>query len=151
MALVPALLAIGPRRWPFLVRVGATGLAAEAAVRILPLDVAARLAGARLLLDGTVVTRDAWPELTDTERERCALALRVLGRRPFQSTCLRRSLVLAALLRRWRPALRVGVAKTAGAVAAHAWLEIDGATLDPEAVAYRGLAPVSRDPLAGTA
>ena len=80
--------------------------------------------------------------VTAAERERCSLALRALGRRPLRATCLRRSLVLASLLRRHRPALRVGVTKSGGAVAAHAWLEIDGATLDPEAAQYRGLAPV---------
>lgn len=142
MNLAATVLALGPRRWALLVRVAATAAVVEPAVRLLPLRTAARLAGARLELDQAVAERDAWPELTPAERERCALALRVLGRRPFRATCLRRSLVLASLLRRHRPALRVGVAKSGGAVAAHAWLEIDGATLDPEAAQYRGLAPV---------
>ncbi len=142
MALVPAVLALGPRRWPFLARVVVAGAVVEPAVRLLPLPLAARLAGARLVLDDAVATRDAWPELTDAERERCELALRVLARRPFRATCLRRSLVLASLLRRRRPDLRVGVSKRAGVVAAHAWLEIDGASLDPEAVQYRGLTPL---------
>lgn len=137
-----AVLALGPRRWPFLARVAVTAALVEAAVRLLPLRTAARLAGARLQLDGAVAARSAWPTLTPADRERCELALRVLARRPFRATCLRRSLVLASLLRRDRPALRVGVAKSGGAVAAHAWLEIAGATLDPEAAQYRGLAPV---------
>lgn len=137
-----AVLAVGPRRWPFLVHAATAAAAAELAVRVLPLRTAARLAGAHLVLDESVAARDAWAELTPAERERCTLALRVAGRRPFRATCLRRSLLLAHLLRRRRPALRLGVTKKGGAVAAHAWLEIDGATLDPEAVAYRGLAPV---------
>lgn len=142
MSLPATVLALGPRRWVLLARVVVTAALVEPAVRLLPLRTAARLAGARLELDHAVAERDAWSELTAAERERCTLALRALGRRPFRATCLRRSLVLASLLRRHRPALRVGVTKAGGAVAAHAWLEIDGATLDPEAAQYRGLAPV---------
>lgn len=142
MGLATTVLALGPRRWALLARVATTALVVEPAVRLLPLRTAARLAGARLELDQAVAERDAWAELAPADRERCALALRLLGRRPFRATCLRRSLVLASLLRRHHPALRVGVAKTGGAVAAHAWLEIAGATLDPEAAQYRGLAPV---------
>lgn len=142
MGLATTVLALGPRRWALLARVAATAVAVEAAIRLLPLRTAARLAGARLELDQAVAERDAWPGLAPADRERCELALRLLARRPFRATCLRRSLVLASLLRPHRPALRVGVAKSAGAVAAHAWLEIDGATLDPEAAQYRGLAPV---------
>lgn len=142
MRLAAAVLALGPRRWALLARVAGTAAMVEAGVRVLPLRTVARLAGARLELDTAVAERDAWPELSPRDRDRCALALRLLGRRPFRATCLRRSLVLASLLRRQHPALRVGVAKSGGAVAAHAWLEIAGATLDPEAAQYRGLAPV---------
>lgn len=142
MGLAATVLALGPRRWALLARVAATAVVVEAAIRLLPLPAAARLAGARLELAPAVAARDAWRELTPVDRDRCELALRLLARRPFRATCLRRALVLATLLRRRRPALRVGVTKTAGAVAAHAWLELDGATLDPEAAQYRGLAPV---------
>lgn len=142
MGSAATVLALGPRRWVLLARVAATAVVVEAAIRLLPLRTAARLAGARLELDQAVAERDAWHALTPADRERCELALRLLARRPFRATCLRRSLVLATLLRRRRPALRVGVTKAAGAVAAHAWLELDGATLDPEAAQYRGLAPV---------
>lgn len=139
---VARVIALGPRRWAFLARVAATAAVVEPAVRLLPLPAAARLAGARLDLGPHVAERDAWPELTPADRERCELALRVLAHRPFRATCLRRALVLATIVRRHRPALRVGVTKTAGAVAAHAWLELAGASLDPEAAQYRGLAPV---------
>lgn len=149
MGLPGTVIALGPRRWALLARVAATAVAVELAVRLLPLRTAARLAGARLELGPTVAGRDAWPELTAADRDRCALALRLLGRRPVRATCLRRSLVLATLLRRHHPALRVGVTKSAGAVAAHAWLEIDGATLDPEATRYRGLAPIRASAAAG--
>ncbi len=136
------VLALGPRRWAFLVRVAATAVGAEVAVRLLPLRIAARLAGAHLELEPTVAERDAWQDLPPRDRDRCDLALRLLGRRPLNATCLRRSLVLASVLRHRRPALRVGVAKSGGAVVAHAWLELAGATLDPDAVQFRPLAPV---------
>lgn len=142
MGLARTVLALGPRRWAFLARIGVTAAFVEVAVRVLPLRTSARLAGAHLELEPTVAERDGWPELTPRERDRCDLALRMIARRPFRATCLRRSLVLATLLRRRRPALRVGVTKTDGAVAAHAWLEIAGATLDPDAGHYRALAPV---------
>ena len=144
MGAVSRLLGLGPRRWALLLRVAGTAVLVEPAVRVLPLATTARLAGAHLVLDDSVAARDAWPLLTPAERERADLALRLLARRPFRATCLRRALVLASLLRRRSPGLRVGVAKTDGVVAAHAWLEIDGASLDPEAAAYRGLAPVVR-------
>lgn len=139
---VARLIRLGPRRWAFLARVAVTAALVEPTVRLLPLRTAARLAGARLDLGPDVAERDAWPELAPVDRERCDLALRLLAHRPFRATCLRRALVLATIVRRHRPALRVGVTKAAGAVAAHAWLEIAGATLDPEAAQYRGLAPV---------
>ncbi|WP_250447386.1 lasso peptide biosynthesis B2 protein, partial [Actinotalea sp. C106] len=74
---------------------------------------------------------DGWDLLTPRDADRCDLALRVLDRGPFNGTCLRQSLLLAHLLRHRDPVLRVGVAKVDGAVRAHAWIEIDGASLDP--------------------
>lgn len=151
MAPVTRVLALGPRRWALLGRVACTAALVEPAIRLLPLRTAARLAGACLVLDDVAADRDAWAELSEADRERCDLALRLLRRRPFRATCLRRSLVLATLLRHRTPALRVGVAKSGGVVAAHAWLELDGATLDPDAADYRGLAPVARPPVASVA
>lgn len=45
---------------------------------------------------------------------------------PRRGRCVRRSLVLGALLRRHRPVLRIGVRKRNAALTAHAWVEIDG-------------------------
>jgi hypothetical protein len=49
-----------------------------------------------------------------------------------EGTCLRRSLVLAAMLRRRGvPAhVRIGIARRDGAMAAHAWVTVAGSTLD---------------------
>lgn len=71
----------------------------------------------------------------------CAVALhsvdRVFRRWPFGDTCLRRALVLGAMLRRRRPVLVIGVKRDeTGATLAHAWLEIDGLSLDPSSVGY---------------
>ncbi len=129
---VRKVLRMGPRRWLFLVRVVATATVFEALIRTRPLPVAARAAGVSLTFGASGPTRpeDGWQLLTARERERCELALRVIAHRPFDRTCLRRSLLLGNLLRRRDPVLRIGVAKADGAVAAHAWIEIEGASLD---------------------
>jgi hypothetical protein len=51
----------------------------------------------------------------------------------FQTTCLQRSMVLLTLLRRQglRPELRFGARVEAGALAAHAWVEMGSVSLDP--------------------
>lgn len=142
------VLRLGPRRWLFLARVVATAVVHEVVIRTRRLPVAARLAGVALTFGATGPSRDedGWQLLTVEERERCELALRVIDRRPFDRTCLRRSLLLGTLLRHRRPVLRIGVAKAAGAVAAHAWLEVDGASLDREQSGYRVLDDVATLP-----
>jgi hypothetical protein len=123
-------------------RIAASAVVVEAAVRMLSLATVSRLAGVRL--DDTPGGEgDGWDLLTPDERARGALALRVLAARPFQATCLRRSLVLGQLLRHRHPVLRVGVAKNAGVVAAHAWIEIDGRSLDATSGDYRVLPHVA--------
>ncbi len=138
MGRVTSLVALGPRCWPFVLRVAATAAAVELAVRTLPLPAVSRFAGVPLAV-GPERPGDAWAAIPDRDRRRAELALRVLRGRPFRATCLRRALVLGVLLRRHHPALRVGVAKAAGTVAAHAWLEVDGVSLDAESAAYRPL------------
>lgn len=143
------LLRLGPRRWAFLARVGVTAALVEVAVRTLPLPTVARVAGVPLVGSGAVAgarppddaAHDGWALLTPRERARGELALRAVEHRPFRATCLRRSLLLGHLLRSRGPVLRVGVKKVAGVVSAHAWVEIDGASLDPDAAAYRTLTP----------
>lgn len=79
-------------------------------------------------------------ELSAREREQLDTAWRMLRRPPFNGTCLRRALVGGYFLRAHDPILRIGVAKTDGVVAAHAWVEIDGVGLDPDgAEKYRVL------------
>lgn len=154
MALARAVLRLGPRRWLFLARVALTAALIEAAVRTVRLPRTARLAGVRLNLDGGPAAAGpvpaGWSVLTTGERDRCDLALRVLDRGPFDATCLRRSLLLGHLLRHRGPVLRVGVAKRDGVVAAHAWLEVDGASLDTDDGTYLTLAPLRWTGTTGT-
>lgn len=104
-----------------------TAAVIEAAVRVVPLPVVARLAGVSLAApdsrDGVEV-----PALNVTERRAVWLAHAVMQRWPFGGgTCLRRSLIIGHLLRRHAPSLRIGLAREGGPVGAHAWPEIPGA------------------------
>lgn len=61
-----------------------------------------------------------------------ARAWRVLAWWPFPDTCLRRCLLLGALMRDYGPELSVGVRRDeSGAVVAHSWLLIAGQSIDP--------------------
>lgn len=64
-------------------------------------------------------------------RRRLAASRRVLRHWPFGDTCLRQALVGGAMIRSLEPALRIGVTKRDGGVRAHAWIEIEGISLDP--------------------
>jgi hypothetical protein len=120
--------------WWHLAAAGATALIVEAGLRTMPLPRLARLLGAPL--DVSELTAPAGrPELGPGELRRERAALRVLRHWPWGDTCLRRALVVGGRLRRLHPVLRVGVAKMDGRVCAHAWLEIDGASLDPSGAA----------------
>lgn len=77
--------------------------------------------------DGTEYPLDPW------ERRRLTIAWRILELGPFDGTCLRRAIVGARLLRGRDHAVRIGVRKTPGGFKAHAWLEVEGISLDPEA------------------
>jgi hypothetical protein len=65
---------------------------------------------------------------------------------PFRGNCLSQSLALLWLLRRsgHDGELRIGVKSDAGRLLSHAWVELDGETIDPAAisdqyVAFSGL------------
>ena len=70
--------------------------------------------------------------LSMNERRRLRIAWRVLAIGPFDGSCLRRALVGAWMLRSRDHAVRIGVRKTPDGIRAHAWLEIDGVSLDPD-------------------
>lgn len=77
------------------------------------------------------------PEVIQTARRYARATDRVLRRWPFGDTCLRRSLVVGFLIRRFEPTLLIGVRRDEdGEIAAHAWLVVEGTTLDPGADQY---------------
>lgn len=77
--------------------------------------------------EGRVDRRAAAPTVTEIRHLRdLDRALRWLT---GLDTCLRRALVSGFYLRRMRPVLRIGVAKSGEVVTAHAWIEIDGAAV----------------------
>jgi len=72
--------------------------------------------------------------------EALAQLANIAGRRgPIQATCLRQAVLLKAWLRRrgLDARLKIGVQKTAGAVDAHAWVELDGTPLAQPNLTHR--------------
>ena len=107
-------------------------VAAEVALRIAPIDVVSRRAGAPLADVGTAVDRDMPPfdEGRLTERELLRFAARdwVLARWVYDATCLRRALVGGWILRHRHPELRIGLMEDDDVVA-HAWLVVEGRSI----------------------
>ena len=71
--------------------------------------------------------------------QRLAWLARAVGARsPWRTSCLRQALAVWLLLRRRRlPAeLKIGVVRRAPPFQAHAWVELGGVALDPEAAAH---------------
>lgn len=133
--------AVPMREWPSLVSAVVIAVVVEAGLRVLRLPRLSAWLGAPLGLEqeAALMPSDGrTARLTVTERRRLRAAWRVLRHWPFGDTCLRRALVGGHVLRRRKPVLRVGVAKIEGRIQAHAWLEIDGVSLDPAGAAtYR--------------
>ncbi|TDE07478.1 lasso peptide biosynthesis B2 protein [Jiangella asiatica] len=129
--------AVPLREWPALLAAAGVALVVEVGLRVTTLPRLARLLGAPLRTDdgGDLMPPSTparlGPSLTPATRRRLRAVRRVLRHWPFGDTCLRRALVSGHVLRRLRPVLRVGVAKVDGRIQAHAWLEIDGVSLDP--------------------
>lgn len=110
----------------------------RAAARALRYLVAARLLHARLPASALIARLSAAPDgprparLTGAERERMRRALAGMSRRlPWRSDCMIQSLAA----RMWLDALgvpcrfRLGAARGAEGLAAHAWVEVDGAVV----------------------
>lgn len=75
----------------------------------------------------------------------CALARAVGARSPWRTSCLRQALTVWLLLRRRQlPAeLRIGVIRREPPFQAHAWVELGGVALDPEAAAHAAFPPLT--------
>jgi hypothetical protein len=120
------------RQWPLVLHVVLAWVVVELGLRLVRLPRLAAALGVPLSLTAPAPDPGVRARWDAAELERMALALKVLRRRPFDGTCLRRSLVVGHLMRRRRPRLCLGAKKTAGRVSAHAWLEIDRAFIDVE-------------------
>ena len=99
----------------------------------------AGLAGIRLCAHAPLIERasnrdDAPPVHDELARgERLARLAAIAGRHgPVEATCLRQSLLVYGLLRRRgsAPELKIGVRREDTAIAAHAWVELAGVSLD---------------------
>lgn len=131
---VRTVLAYPPRRWTDLVRAVAVALRVESALRRGGIARAALVGRVHVVMDGVAAPTSplASVDLSPREREKLDTAWRLLRQHPFNGTCLRRAIVGGYFLRERDPILRIGVSKANGIVAAHAWIEIDGVSLDPD-------------------
>lgn len=102
-----------------------------------PLGITLRLTGEPgPTVDPSRLSRDRFRAV---ELRKVRLARRVVAHWPFGAgPCLRESLVIGHILRRHRPELRLGVARDGQAIAAHAWLEVGGVSLESD----RGFLPL---------
>lgn len=130
---VGGVLRLPPAEWATTARAIVVIVFVEALVRPVQLDRLARLLGVRLDLTPAPEVRAKLPlrELPARARRQIRCARRIALAWPFSDgPCLRESLVIGHLLRRHRPALRIGVRRDGDDVLAHAWLEIDGRPLE---------------------
>jgi hypothetical protein len=127
-------VSVPPRELPAVVAAAMVAVAVEVGLRTLKLPTLARLMSTPLADDGgapeQVVDRYPMPPRLVL---RMRAVRRVMRHWPFGDACLRLALVSGQRIRELRPLLRVGVAKGDDGVRAHAWLEVDGVSLDPEA------------------
>ena len=119
---------------------------------LLPLiDLSLRSAGfqrsrgwlSRLLPSEGVLLEVSPASLADAQR--LAWLARAVGARSlWRTSCLRQALAVWLLLRRRRlPAeLKIGVVRRAPPFQAHAWVELGGVALDPEAAAHAAFPPL---------
>ncbi len=120
------------RRWPAVLHAITLWGIVELGLRFVALPRLAAAMGVPLALSTAELDDAPRPQWTPAELDTMALALKVLRRRPFDGTCLRRSLVVGHLIRHRSPQLCLGAKKLDGRVSAHAWLEIDRAFVDVE-------------------
>jgi len=147
-AALRATLRLGPADLVALVEVVGVLVCVELALRSQPLTRVVRPLGVTLRLSADPSSEPrADPVSPGLSRDRfrpaevrkVRLARRVVGRWPFGTgPCLRESLVVGHILRRHHPELRLGVAREGQAIAAHAWLEVAGVSLESD----RGFLPL---------
>jgi hypothetical protein len=122
----------------------------EGLIRWTPLPRLSRLLGVRVNLEPAPDDVELFPveQLPAVARRQLRGARRVTDVWPLsKGPCLRRSLVAGHLLRRYRPAVRIGVTGSGDELVAHAWIEIDDRPFE-RVDAYRPFQhhPVSSSP-----
>ena len=128
------LLELPPRSWLTLLEVAAFSLAVEVGLQVVPF---------RRLLGWLQAQPARQRRVAVRERqmaELCRLAQAVFRRYPFNLTCLKRTLILLALLRRrgLSADLKIGVTKAGRTIHAHAWVEQEGEVFLDDAEFARG-------------
>ena len=129
MSILGPALRLGPRDWLDTFVALLAAVVTEIGLRVTTLPRLAHAVGSPLDT-GPPTPPLPGSRLRDRDRRRLAAARRVSRHWPFGDSCLRVSLVSGFMVRDLHPVLRVGVAKLDGEVKAHAWLEIDGRSLD---------------------
>jgi hypothetical protein len=87
------------------------------------------------------------PDFDETERRQIRNVLRVMHYWPFaKGSCLRQSILLAYLLRRREPVVRLGVSRQDDEIVAHAWVDICGISLGH----IDGYAAMEKGPVSGS-
>lgn len=103
----------------------------EAGLRRSTVPALCRRLGIRVDVDTATAPRPGPAVLPRWAATPVRACLAVTARWPAGDTCLRRCLLVGHRLRALDPVLRIGVRRDgAGRFGAHAWLEIDGRTLD---------------------
>lgn len=126
-------LRLPPREMLTTARVVTVIVLVELLIRWVPLPRLAHMLGLRLSLAPPPpgATRLPLKDLSPRARRELRCTRRIADRWPFsRGPCLRRAIVAGHLLRRYDPAVRLGVAGTGDDLHAHAWLEIDGRPLE---------------------
>lgn len=123
--------ALSPGEWWLLVQAWMSLLAADIALRVLPLGRVQRLLALGVGRAAPPVSA-ATPAVIASTQQNVARAAR---HHLYPMRCLRRSLALQGMLRRRgiETVLQIGVRKQGEGIVAHAWLEYDGQALgEPE-------------------
>lgn len=113
----------------------------ELGIRLLPLPRVARLFRVRFVDGAGAEAIEAITELPPWATTRLRVVRTVMSRWPVDGTCLRHSLVAGQRIRALQPQLRLGVSRGGAGVVAHAWLEVDGRSLDASSDRYLPLLP----------
>lgn len=127
-----SLLALPAKLQLAVLRALPIAVAVEIGLRVLSLPALARLLGVRL---GTrrpdqISEVRANAEMDEAENQSARAVELIFRNWPLGGSCLRKSLVLARVLRKRNRLIRIGVARANEGFTAHAWVEVEGVSFD---------------------